>query len=78
MQVVTVEEGLQLLETPFTQNRYKIERESVSIRYSYGRVLGTTALAKMNYPPFRRSAMDCHSICRRYKDISYTRDYWRR
>ena len=52
MQVVTVEEGLQLLETPFTQNRYKIERESVSIGHSYGRVLGTTALAKMNYPPF--------------------------
>ena len=70
MQVVTVEEGLQLLETPFTQNRYKIERESVSIGQSYGRILGMTALAKMNYPPFRRSAMD--GIAIRYAEDTRT------
>lgn len=58
MQVVTVEEGLQRLEAPFTDSAYTLEIESVPIGQAYGRVLGTTALAQMNYPPFRKSAMD--------------------
>lgn len=58
MQVVTVEEGLQLVEAPFIHSEYRVEVESVPIGQSYGRVLGTTALAQMNYPPFRKSAMD--------------------
>lgn len=58
MQVVTVEEGLQLVEAPFTDGEYRVEIESIPIGHAYGRVLGETALAQMNYPPFRRSAMD--------------------
>ncbi len=58
MQVVTVEEGLQRLEAPFTDSAYTLDIESVPIGQAYGRVLGATALAKMDYPPFRRSAMD--------------------
>ncbi len=58
MQVVTVEEGLQLVEAPFIHSEYRVEVELVPIGQSYGRVLGTTALAQMNYPPFRKSAMD--------------------
>ncbi len=58
MQVVSVEEGLQLMESPFIDSEYRVEVESVSIGQAYGRVLGATALAKMNYPPFRKSAMD--------------------
>lgn len=58
MQVVTVEEGLQRLEAPFTEASYRLDVESVPIGQAYGRVLGDTALAQMNYPPFRRSAMD--------------------
>ena len=58
MQVVSVEEGLQLMESPFIDSEYRVEVESVSIGQAYGRVLGATALAQMNYPPFRKSAMD--------------------
>ena len=58
MQVVTVEEGLQRLEAPFTDSAYTLDIESVPIGQAYGRVLGATALAQMNYPPFRKSAMD--------------------
>ena len=58
MQVVSVEEGLQLVESPFIDSEYRVEVESVPIGQAYGRVLGATALAQMNYPPFRKSAMD--------------------
>lgn len=71
MQVVTVEEALQVLEAPFTDGKYRVDVESVPIGQSYGRVLGRTALAQMNYPPFRRSAMD--GIAIRYTE--HTRTY---
>lgn len=71
MQVVTVEEALQVLEAPFADGEYRIHVKSVSIGESYGRVLGKTALAQMNYPPFRRSAMD--GIAIRYTE--HTRIY---
>ena len=58
MQVVSVEEGLHLVESPFIDSGYRVEVESVPIGQAYGRVLGATALAQMNYPPFRKSAMD--------------------
>ena len=58
MQVVTVEEGLQLLKSPFINRMYIRDTEMIPLGEAYGRVLGATALAKMNYPPFRRSAMD--------------------
>lgn len=58
MQVVTVEEGLQLLKSPFTKKMYIRDIEVIPLGAAYHRVLGDKALAKMNYPPFRRSAMD--------------------
>ena len=70
MQVVTVEEGLQLVEAPFADSAYRVEIESVPIGQTYGRVLGNTALAQMNYPPFRRSAMD--GIAIRYAEDTRT------
>ena len=70
MRVVTVEEGLQLVEAPFTDSEYRVEMESVPIGQAYGRVLGNTALAQMNYPPFRRSAMD--GIAIRYAEDTRT------
>lgn len=70
MQVVTVEEGLQLVEAPFTDGEYRVEIESIPIGHAYGRVLGRTALAQMNYPPFRRSAMD--GIAIRYAEDTRT------
>ena len=71
MQVVSVEEGLHLVESPFIDSEYRVEVESVPIGQAYGRVLGSTALAKMDYPPFRRSAMD--GIAIRY--TANTRSY---
>ena len=53
---VTVEGALQELKAPFS--KYILGTEQVSLKACGGRVLAEPVVAQMNYPPFRRSAMD--------------------
>ena len=53
---VTVEGALQELKAPFS--KYILETEQVSLNGCRDRVLAEPVVAQMNYPPFRRSAMD--------------------
>ena len=67
---VTVEGALQDLKAPFS--KYVLGTEQVSLVACSDRVLAEPVLAQMNYPPFRRSAMDGIAVAFQEGVTTYT------